>query len=164
MFLNVKCKMSLCSALIQCHIDYAASAWYAGISKPLKQRLQVCQNKVVRFILDTSPMQTVNYNVLISLDLLNIDDRVRQLCLNHVFNIYHGKAPSYLLTNFTLRSISSVRSTRSAVNNDFTISRIKGCEEGTFYYNSIKDWNDLPLDMKTTKCKDTFKKRVKEFL
>ena len=83
-----------------------------------------------------------------------------------LINIYHGKAPSNLLTNFTLRSISSVRSTRSAVNNDFTISRIKGCEVGTFYYNSIsiKDWNDLPLDMKTTKCKDTFKKRVKEFL
>ena len=163
-FLNVKCKMSLCSALIQCHIDYAASAWYAGISKTLKQRLQVCQNKVVRFILDMSPMQTVNYNVLKSLDLLDIDDRVRQLRLNHVFNIYHGKAPSYLFSNFTLRSISSVRSTRSAVKDDFTIPKIKGCEEGTFYYNSIKDWNALPLDIKTTKCKDTFKKRVKEFL
>ena len=76
--------MSLCSALIQCHIDYAASDWYAGISKTLKQRLQVCQCKVVRLILDISPMQTVNYNVLKSLDLLNIDDRVRQLRLNHV--------------------------------------------------------------------------------
>ena len=38
------------------------------------------------------------------------------------------------------------------------------CEEGTFYYNSIKDWNALPVDIKTTKCKDTFKKRVNEFL
>ena len=98
------------------------------------------------------------------ISLLNIDDRVRQLRLNHVFNIYHGKAPSYLFSNFTLRSISSVRSTRSAVKDDFTIPKIKGCEEGTFYYNSIKDWNALPLDIKTTKCKDTFKKRVKEFL
>ena len=80
------------------------------------------------------------------------------------FNIYHGKALSYLLTNFTLSSISSVRGTRSAVNNDFTIPRIKGCEEGTFYYNSIKDWNAHPLDLKTTKSKDTFKKRVKEFV
>ena len=70
----------------------------------------------------------------------------------------------YLLTNFTLRSISSVRSTRSVVHNDFTIPRIKGCEEGTFYYNSIRDWNALPLDIKATKCKDTFKKHVKEFL
>ena len=31
-----------------------------------------------------SPMQTVNYNVLKSLDLLDIDDRVRQLRLKHV--------------------------------------------------------------------------------
>ena len=108
----------------------------------MKHRLQVFQNKVVRFILNIPPMQTVNNNVLKSLDLLNIDDRVRQLRLNHVFNIYHGKAPSYLLTNFTLRSISSVRSTRSAVNIDFTIPRIKGCEEGTFYYNSIITYVD----------------------
>ena len=77
--------MSLCSALIQCHIDYAASAWYAGISKTLKHRLQVCQNKVVRFILNTSSMQTVNYNVLKSLDLLNIEDMVRQLRLKLCF-------------------------------------------------------------------------------
>ena len=88
--------MSLCSALIQCHIDYAASAWYAGISKTLKQRLQVCQNKVVRFILDMSPMQTVTYNVLISLDLLNIDDRVRQLCLNHVLGGIASQKQSHL--------------------------------------------------------------------
>ena len=77
--------MSLCSALIQCHIDYAASAWYAGITKSV--RLQVCQNKVIRFILNMSPIQSVNYTVLYSRDLLNLDDRVRQLRLNHVFNI-----------------------------------------------------------------------------
>ena len=27
-FLDLSCKMSLCSALIQCHLDYACSAWY----------------------------------------------------------------------------------------------------------------------------------------
>ena len=64
--------MSLCSVLILVHIDYAASAWYAGITNTLKHRLQVCQNKVVRFIWNMSPIQTVNYNVFKSLTLLNI--------------------------------------------------------------------------------------------
>ena len=48
-------------------------------------------------------MQTVNYNVLKSLDSLNNEDRERKLRLNHVLNVYHGKAPSYLFTNFTLK-------------------------------------------------------------
>ena len=51
-FLDLSCKMSLCSALIQCHLDYACSAWYSGLSKCMKQRLQVCQNKMVGFHLD----------------------------------------------------------------------------------------------------------------
>ena len=37
-FLNVKCKMSLCSALVQCHLDYSCSAWYSGLSKTLKKK------------------------------------------------------------------------------------------------------------------------------
>ena len=49
-FLDLKCKMSLCSSLIQCNIDYASSAWYSGLSKCFKQKLQICQNKMVRYI------------------------------------------------------------------------------------------------------------------
>ena len=70
--------MTLCSALIQCHIDYACSAWYAGLSKTLKKRLQICQNKMVRFILNLGPQASVNYEILSQLNLLNIQDRVSQ--------------------------------------------------------------------------------------
>ena len=96
-FLDFKCKMSLCASLIQCHIDYACSAWYSGLSKRFKQKLQICQNKMVRFICGFSPRQSVNYSVLSSLNMLCVEDRVKQLRLNHVFNIYHNTAPSYLV-------------------------------------------------------------------
>ena len=103
-FLDVKCKMSLCSALVQCHLDYACSAWYSGLSKLLKHRLQVCQNKMVRFILDMSPRDSINYNVLSSIQIWNIEDRVKQLRLNHVYNIFNDRAPSYLWENFVLKA------------------------------------------------------------
>ena len=48
--LNEKTRRSLCSALIQCHLDYSCSSWYAGLTKTLKKKLQISQNKVVRFI------------------------------------------------------------------------------------------------------------------
>ena len=68
----------------------------------------------MRFILDLPPMHSINYNVLSGLNLLNVEDRVEQLRLNHVFNIYHGKAPSYLCEQFSLRSEVSTRHTRSS--------------------------------------------------
>ena len=43
-----KTKKLLVSALIQCHFDYACTSWYSGLTK--KSRLQVAQNKVIRFM------------------------------------------------------------------------------------------------------------------
>ena len=63
--------------------------------------------------------------------------------LNHVFNIVHDNAPLYMKNSFTLVS-SSYRNTRSVDNMNFTIPYIKSCQDQTFYYNAIKDWNALP--------------------
>ena len=155
--------MSLCSALVQCHLDYACSAWYSGLSKTLKHRLQVCQNKMVRFILDMSPRESINYNVLSSIQFLNIEDRVKQLRLNHVYNIFNDRAPSYLRENFVLKSNVSTRHTRSSSNLDFVVPFIKTCQSGTFYYSGMKDWNELPK-VKFIKSKDAFKRSVKKLL
>ena len=44
-------------ALIQCHVDYFCSSWYAGISQVLKYKLQLAQNKTVCFIISMAPEQ-----------------------------------------------------------------------------------------------------------
>ena len=44
-----KKKMLLTSALVQCHFDYGCSMWYTGTCL-LKKKLQITQNKVIRFI------------------------------------------------------------------------------------------------------------------
>ena len=164
-FLDFTCKMSLCSALIQCHLDYACSAWYSGLSKCLKKKLQICQNKMVRFILDYSPRQSVNYDVLSSINMLSVEDRVKQLRLNHVFNIFHQKAPTYMQDNFVLKTArNNGRQTRSVSNLDFNIPRVRTCQSSSFYYSAIQDWNELPLSIKESKSKDVFKSNVKMFL
>jgi hypothetical protein len=135
--------MLLCSALA--HLDYTCCAWYVGLTKSLKKKLQVCQNKMIRYISDLSPLHSINCNVLNSLDLLNVEDRVRQLRLNHVYNISHGSVPSYLSEKFILRSAVSSRNTRASSNVDYFIPHVKACQADTLYYNGIKDWNFLPL-------------------
>ena len=70
--LDVKCKSSVCSALISCHLDYVCRSWYAGFKEGLQQKLQVCHYKVMSFILNFPPMYSVNCTVLSSLKLMNV--------------------------------------------------------------------------------------------
>ena len=47
---------------------------------------------------------------------------------------------------------------------DFFVPRVQGIGSKTFYYNSIKDWNKLPEDIKCIKSFPKFKQKTKEFL
>ena len=81
-----------------------------------------------------------------------------------LYNIFNDRAPSYLRENFVLKSNVSTRHTRSSSNLDFVVPFIKTCQSGTFYYSGIKDWNELPKEVKVIKSKDAFKKSVKKLL
>ena len=85
------------------------------------------------------------------------------LRLNHVFNIVNNKAPMYLRSNFTYVS-DHYCNTRSADRLDFKIPSIKLCQDQTFYYNAIRDWNNLPLFIKQMKNKTSFKHSLKNHL
>ena len=105
MYRKAKClssetRKTLSMALIQCHFDYSCSSWYAGISKCLKNKLQVAQNKTVRFIKNMGPRTTVKQKELSSLGFLNVKSRVKQLRLNHAHKIFNNTCPSYLKNNF----------------------------------------------------------------
>ena len=43
--------------------------------------------------------------MLDSVEMLSVPDRVSQLRINHVFNIYHGRVPEYLCENFNINQI-----------------------------------------------------------
>lgn len=53
--LDFSIKKLLVVSLIQCHFDYACSAWYCGLSVKLKNRLQVMQNIVICYLLNAPP-------------------------------------------------------------------------------------------------------------
>ena len=44
-FLDKKLRKYICSALIQCHIDYACSSWYLGLNKQLKKNFRFVKSK-----------------------------------------------------------------------------------------------------------------------
>ena len=146
--LNFECRKTLCSALIQCHFDYSCSSWYPGINKGLKDKLQVTQNKVIRFILNLDNRAHIGNEELIKAGFLNVTDRVKQLKLGHVFKIKSKTSPYYLSTNFQRLNENENRIVTRATANNFFKPRI--CTN-TFAYSDICKWNELLNNIKDIK-------------
>ena len=98
--LSAKTRKNLCSALILCHFDYSCSSWYAGLNKGLKRKLQISQNKVIRFINQLGPRTRITSDILMNLNLLNVETRVKQLDLLQLVSFI----PSGKLCTFERRS------------------------------------------------------------
>ena len=161
--LSVATRKTLSMALIQCHFDYSCSSWYAGTSQALKNKLQVAQNKTIRFIKSMGPRSSIKQTELSSLGFLNVNTRLKQLRLNHAFKIFHNKCPSYLKNNFVKINEHHQYNTRSRQYN-YVTPKIKGIESTSFFHNAIQDWNSLPEWIKSSKDIQNFKKEVKRHL
>ena len=101
-YLNTKSRKTLCTALIQCHFDYSCSSWFPGINKGLSDKLQVLQNKMIRFILNLKYRDHIGYKELKEAGFLKVSERVKQLKLGHIFKIKNNTCPSYMNMNFKL--------------------------------------------------------------
>ena len=75
-FLNERSRRTLCTAPLQCHFDYCCSSWFASLSTKLKNKLQVMQNKMVRFILKLGPRSHTGDEELKTVGMLKVEDDV----------------------------------------------------------------------------------------
>ena len=156
-------RKNLCMALLQCHLDYCSTTWYPTLSSKLKNKLQTTQNKVVRYILNFNHRENVGQTELDSLNFLNINDRVEQLRLNHVFKIRQGLSPVYLSEGFTQISNTHRFQTR-LISDNFFVPQVKGVESDAFYVIGVKNWNNLPTEVKNITNYYRFKRETKRFL
>ena len=162
-FLNQDARKTLCSALLLSNLEYASAAWYPGLSKTYKSKLQIIQNKSVRYIKNYGPRKHVGYHEINNLRWLNIHYRQVQLSLNTVYKIFNGVAPEYLSDNFIpLSNIHNYNTRRNAFS--FFIPNNTSQINKTFFYNSIKNWNLLPVNVKSSQSVNVFKTKVKQHL
>ncbi len=73
-------KETLCLALTQSKFDYSVSSYYPAMSQMAKKKLEVVQNKLIRFMLNLGPRDYVGIQRN-TLGLLNFDDRAKQIRL-----------------------------------------------------------------------------------
>ena len=129
----------------------------------MKLQLQVAQNRCVRFICNLGPRESVNRDVLSNLKLLNVENRAKQLCLNHMYNVFHETCPSYISSKFTRVCDRHSYSTRNCSLN-FTLPCCKGQIVKTFYFNGAKAWNSMPADIRSASNTWNFRSGVRQFL
>ena len=118
---------------------------------------------MVRFILKLDFRDYVGEQDLDKLHMLYVKDRVTQLKMNHVFNIFNKSSSSYLSDNFRLFSDVHGYNTRNSESN-FILPRAKGQACNTFYFTGIKEWNSLPIQIKSSTDANSFKRAIKNHL
>ncbi len=153
-------KKTLCQSLVQSHLDYTISSWYAAIPQKAKNKLQILQNKIIRSILDLGPRTRITEEHMAELNILRIPGRVKQLRLNTAHKIFYNQAPTYLNANFKRARDRTQHTRRSQW--IFIVPIIKGAEGNTFSFNAMKDWTSLPEQLKNCENIASFKKRGQE--
>ena len=159
--LDSKSKAVLTSALIQCHFDYARAIWYSGLTQTFKTKLQIVQNKIIRFILNLPARSHVGYVEFSKAKMFPVHKRVEQLKMNHMFNIIHGNSPTYLQEDISLQDNTS-HQTRSVTFLSCQTPRVNSFRLRSFFYTVIKCWNSLPFSLRSINTKQLYKNNLKK--
>ena len=181
-FLTRFTRKRLVSSLIQCHFDYASAAWYNGLTQELKYKLQVTQNKLIRFVLGLDSRSHIGREQFTELGWLPVESRIYQIILTHVFKIHSSKAPLYMGEYFNPMRDVHQYSTRFRVkachvgdgrdcsmvkledSGRYALPVVKGFGRKTFAYNGCCLWNSLPQSIRDARTISCFKSKLKKHL
>ena len=86
----------LCNSLIQPHFDYTCISWYPLINQKMRNKLQVTQNKCIRFCLKINSRQHIGAKEFKKVKWLPTKGRVEQLIVTKALNYWKGTSPLYV--------------------------------------------------------------------
>ena len=159
-FLSPHLRRLLCNALIQPHFDYAASAWYPNLQKKFKSKLQICQNKCIRFCLSLGSRSHIGAHEFETINWLPVSERFQQCVITHVFKQKNKLAPKFMDEMFVSADQYQTK-TRASINKLFQpqCNKVIG-------YRAISSlgptlWNKLPNQLKSVNSVNTFKHKIK---
>ena len=145
--LTASLRRLLCNTLIHPHFDYACTAWYPNLCKKLKNKIQITQNKCVRFCLNLDKMAHTLQNEFEKLNWLPISDRINQCILLNTFKFAHDIGPNYLNEVFQWAAESS----RTLRNNYLKLKhpfRKTTAGQNSLSFISPSKWSKLPESTK----------------
>jgi hypothetical protein len=133
-----------------------------SLTKEDLRKLQVLQNKCMR-IVTNSEYRTPTTTLLQKTNSLSVHQLIAQLSLSQVFNIYQARAPVYHYNRLFTRPNSDFN-VETRTNTDLSINRIDfklSLGRSHFFYQASRLWSSLPIHIKSSRNKSTFKKKCK---
>jgi len=162
-FLTPQLRRMLCNALIQPHFDYACTAWYPNLNLNFLKKLQIMQNKCIRFCLQLDNRSHIGETQFKNINWLPVNDRVKQISNVYVFKYFANLAPFYigeLFENIGNRNMSTRNSflklKQPSVKTNFG--------KKALFYTAPVLWNKLNCDLKQSKSVNSFKHAIKRNL
>ena len=129
--------------LIQPHFDYACSACYPNLSKKLKTRIQILQNKCIRFCLQLDKMSDISQKEFETINWLPIKERYNQYVNSVALKYFDNQCPHYLNEVFMKapESSSSLRNSCQKLQQPFRKTNT-GQNASSFIGPAL--WNKVP--------------------
>ena len=158
-FFNYSLRRLLCNALIQPHYDYACSAWYPSLNKRLLKKIQISQNKCIRYCLKLDNRAHIGANEFKEINWLPTKERVSQCICVNIFKSFNNMAPDY--TSEIFHPSHSRHNTRMSTYKLDLPFRKNVHGQKTLSYLGPKTWNSLPAQIKLCKNVNNFKHDIK---
>ena len=126
-YLNYSFGRLLCNAPIQPYFDYGCKSWYALLSKALKTKFQIAQNKYICFCFELLPRDHINPSHFRKLNWFLVEHRVEIRTSTTVFKYSKRTAPFYLNMFMPLLNNCNTRSqnTKTAATTSSVMHRLK---------------------------------------
>ena len=146
-FLSQKSKLCICEAYILSNFNYC-DLILQNMTKLLKEKIQKCQNRCVRFIYGLRKYDHISH-IRISNKILSMENRRLLHSLTMMFRIKNGHAPSYLSERITRHADIHEHNTRNR-NNILAPFARSNMRAMSFFVFITKKFNDLSNFIKTT--------------
>ena len=161
LFLTPELQWLLCNAIIQPHFDYACSALCPNLTQKQKKKIQVMQDKCIRFCLQLDKMSTISHKEFKDLNWLPVINRFEQWVISIVFKSINGSCPYNLneVSEFAPQGNISLRNNFLKLKPPFQNTNT-GHKALSFICPSF--WNQLPEILKKTDNLNTFKHNLKK--
>ena len=159
--LSQKSIQILVHGLVHSHLDFC-NALFADLPAYQLDRLQRVQNHAARVVMNAT-YEERSIDLLKALHWLPIRARIMFKILVLVFRVHQGYAPLYIQSLFKRNTKCYRLRSTSDIQFEIPKTRIKIADRSIAIVGP-KWWNGLPLNLKTAKNENVFRKNLKTYL
>ena len=153
-FLSKGVRRLLCNSLIQPHYDFACCSWYPLLTQNLKKRLQISQNKCIRFCLSLKNRDRIDTTKFAEINWLPVEERFEQCMCTLIYKFFYNDVPEYINEIFIVNIEKyNTRNTNMLKRPFYKTSN----GQKAISYIGPKLWDSMPNYLKEKRTIATFK-------